>query len=122
MANSVTRQTALNFTLPAGFAPAQAVPILVNYDTPNSDLLISQISGKIIYMVGLELVSDVAYNLTVKSGATALATFKFGGNSGLTLPFSPNSPRILFNTEVGAGLVVNSSTVLPAFIIYIIEV
>lgn len=122
MANSVTRLTALPFTLPAGFTPAQAVPILVNYDTAAGDLILSQISGKVIYLIGLELVSNDAYDLTVKSGSTILTTLKFGGNSGISLAFSPNSPKILANTEIGAGLVINCTTALPPFIVYVAEV
>lgn len=122
MANSVTRQTPLNFTLPAGFIPAQAVPILVNYDTPNNDLSISQISGKIVYLIGLELVSNDAYDLTVKSGTTVLTTLRFGGNSGISMPLNPNSPQILANTEIGAALIFNSTTPLPPFIVYVAEV
>jgi hypothetical protein len=120
--NNVTRLTALPFTLPAGFAPAQAVPILVEYDTPGGDLIISQISGKVVYLIGLQLVSDAAYNLTVKSGSTVLTVLKFGGNSGISTAFVPNSPKILANTELGAGLIFNSSTALPPFITYVAEV
>lgn len=110
----------LNFQPTASFNAIDAIPIVVNYDTPNTDLIIYQESGKSVFLVGIELVNDIAFDFTIKSGTTTLVTYEFNDASGLVQTLCPNNPSVICNTNPSDALVFNSSTSLPPFQVYVV--
>lgn len=113
----------LNFQPGGAFAGRQAIPILINYDTPNTDLTIDQVNGRMIYLLGIGLISASAFNLTFKSNATVLRTYQIGAYSGFRRPLQTIDPDIIVSTEEpGEALIMRCNVALPPFLVYVIEV
>jgi hypothetical protein len=122
MTNSATRRTALTLDLGGSFYGFSAIPILLNYDTPGGDLLISQPPvGQSIFLIGMECVNGLASKPVFKSEATALVRYELSANSGRVESLCPSDPRILCNTEPGEGLHFSCDVALPPLLLYIVE-
>lgn len=123
MPNTATPRAALSLQNAGSFYGYQVIPILINYDTAFADLEIRPATpGKIIYLVGWEMVSSLATNFTLKSDSTIINTMQFAANSGQGEPFCPTNPAIICNTEPSEALILNSSQALPPFHVYVFEV
>lgn len=119
MANSSTALTPIKINI--GNNARQIVkPYIVNYDTPTEDLTIATPSSTTasVGIVGIDLVSSTAFNLTVKSGATSRAILQFAANSGWSMSISD---KIKLPTSVNEALKFNSDAALPLFTVYILE-
>lgn len=116
----LNRSRILNFQPTISFNAIDAIPIVVNYDTPNTDLTIYQESGKSVYLVGINLTSDTACDVTFKSGSTTLITYEFPAFGGRVETFNADNPAIVMNTETSEPLVINSTGALPEFTVYVV--
>lgn len=122
MANTATLKTSVALKSDARFYAEQAVPFLIEYDTPGQVLTIAGSSNKSVYLVGLECVCSSSYILTFHSGATVLQTYPLSSNSGRIEPLCPANIKILCTTEPGEALGLSSNVALPPFVLYIVEV
>lgn len=121
MANTATAKGALS-----GFGGlikyGQVTPYLINYDAINTDLTIrTPETGGRIAVVGFMVLNDAAYNLSFKSASTIIQTLKFDANGGMSHPFYPSNPAILFTTEESEALRMTCNAVLPPFMLYTLE-
>ncbi len=97
------------------------LPMIVNYDTPNTDLVISQVENKIIYLNGIQLMSADPFDFTVKSDVNVICRLEYDANSGLKEPYRPVKPGLLCKSELGQAMVFNCNVALPPFLIFITE-
>lgn len=121
MANLATPQTPLNIILGGAFFGQTVTPYLISYDTPSTDLVIAGTPGKMVYLVGWEILYGSAYTVQLKSNSTVLVEWQFGAHSGQGEPFFPNNTGIICNTEIGENLILNCNQALPPSRMYIIE-
>lgn len=123
MANTATKGSLLRNFHETANNSYLIYPYYIVYDTAATDLLIETPSTKKqIQVVGLELVNDVDYDLTFKSGTSANLVYKLGANSGRVHGVKPSNIEVLFATEPGEALNIQSTTTLPNFILYAMEV
>ena len=123
MSNTATKKSALNINLGGQFHGYKTTPILINYDTPNTDLNISTPSAnQSTLIIGLSLVSASAAKITLKSNSTTLTRLELSNNSGIVEEVDMTSPKIICNTAQGESLKLNCDVILPPFILYIVEV
>jgi hypothetical protein len=116
------RKRLLDFEPTGIFANNKPVPYKIHYDQPGIDLTIAQEDGKRVYIIGWELIADVAFTVTFKSGSTVLNTFNFGEYSGPRVPFRPVYVDFVLGTEVSQPLIMNADEALPDHLMYIIKV
>jgi len=123
MANTATKRSALSINLGGQFHSFKAIPVLVNYDTPNTDLTVSTPSAnQSTLIIGLCLVSANASKLTLKSNSTTLTRLELANNSGIVQEVDMTSPKVICNTAMSEALKLNCDVALPPFILYIVEV
>lgn len=116
------RSRTLDFTPNGALGIAPYVPVLINYDQPNTDLTIAQVSNGQVFIAGWYLVCSTAATVQLKSGNTVINEFHFGPSSPFGAPLRPVAPEFIAHTNVGEALKIRSNVALPRFHMYIIEV
>ena len=116
MANTATQLNPLN--MQNGLSRA-ITPIVVSFDTINSDLTIytPDKAQKMVAVVGMAASNTTASNLTVKSGSTTLVTLQLAANQGIYHPIG----KPIFVTQPGQALVMQVSAQPFTALIYVVQ-
>lgn len=118
MANSASAQSQLPIVVSGKF-DGTVTPVIVTIDTIDTDLTIfDPDTDKHVGILGIQLVSSTATNITIKSGSTTLTVLQLSANSG----FSKNlDGSLMLSTAKGEDLIIQASATPPVFIMYIVE-